>query len=433
LRVLILGAAVSGLAAARLAGGSGHVVSVYDSKPDRTAEIISLGFAALIGEWDRDHLTGVDLVIASPGFPERSAPITDAYEAGVPVVTEFEWAWEQLDSERTVAVTGTNGKTTVTALIADMLEASGVDASAIGNIGVAVSDAVLDPPDVAVVEVSSAQLQMSRSFRPDIAVITNVEVDHLDWHGSPEAYRRAKAMIVARQRPTDVVVFSSSDPGATSVAATGVSRKIGVDQYSEPEHGFGGDATSVTIAGRRIARSELSAPRGPFVQNLLLAAAAAMESGAAVRPVIDVARNFTPGDHRQHLISEINGVRYVDDSKATNPHAALAAISSYETVVLIAGGQSKGLDIASLARHPHVKAIIAMGESADLLCAAAPEISHHVGTMEAAVELASTLAEPGDVVLLSPGGASWDMFDSYIHRGKVFAAAVEDISERSTT
>ena len=431
MRVLVLGAAVSGLAAARLAHRGGHVVSVYDSEADRLADIMTLGVAALLGDWDPDHLTGVDLVIASPGFPERSAPITDAYEAGVPVVTEFEWAWEQLQVDRTVAVTGTNGKTTVTGLIADMLSASGVDAAAMGNIGVAVSDAVADPREVAVIEVSSAQLQLSRSFRPDVAVVTNVEIDHVDWHGSAEAYRRAKAMIVARQRPEDVVVFSSSDPGATAVAESGPSRRIGVDQHAMSDHGFGGDGDSVVIAGERVSRNALSAPPGPFVQNVLLAAAAAMEAGAQAGPVIDSARRFAPGAHRQHLIATIGSVRYVDDSKATNPHAALAAIASYDSVVLIAGGQSKGLDIASLARHPNVKALLAMGESADLLCEAAPEISHHVETMEAAVTLATRLAGPGDVVLLSPGGASWDMFDSYVQRGQAFAAAVEAIAERS--
>jgi UDP-N-acetylmuramoylalanine--D-glutamate ligase len=405
---------------------------VYDSKPERAADIISLGLSATVGAWDPDHLTGVDLVVASPGFPERSAPITDAYEAGVEIAAEFEWAWEQMPVDRTVAVTGTNGKTTVTTLIAEMLSASGVDASAMGNIGVAVSDAVADPPRVAVIEVSSAQLQLSKTFRPDVAVVTNVEVDHLDWHGSPEAYRRAKEMIVERQRPEDVVVFSSSDPGATAVASAAISRKIGVDQYSEAEHGFGGGSDSVSIAGERIPRSQLAAPAGPFIQNILLASAAALEAGGQLGQVIERARAFTPGAHRQRLIATIDGVRYVNDSKATNPHAALAAISAYDSVVLIAGGQSKGLDIASLARHPNVKAIFAMGESAQLLCAAAPEIAREVASMDEAVGLASRLAEPGDVVLLSPGGASWDMFDSYIHRGESFTAAVNEMAERST-
>lgn len=428
----MLGAAVSGFAAARLASSQGHSVVVYDAKPERASEIISRGLAAFVGSWDPEHLTGVDLVIASPGFPERSAPITDAYEAGVAVVAEFEWAWQQLDVERTVAVTGTNGKTTVTALTAEMLTASDIDASAMGNIGLAVSDAVLAPPTVAVIEVSSAQLQLSRTFRPDVAVVTNVEADHLDWHGSAEAYRRAKEMIVARQGSDDVVVFSSNDRGATAVASSGRARSVGVDQFTMAEHGFGGDADSISIAGERILRDELAVQPGPFVQNILLASAAAIEAGARLGPVLERARSFTPSAHRQRLIATIGGVGYVDDSKATNPHAALAAISAYESVVLIAGGQSKGLDIASLARHPNVKAVIAMGESAPLLRAAAPEICHEVASMSEAVEMASTLAAAGDVVLLSPGGASWDMFDSYIHRGEAFASAVNEIAERST-
>lgn len=433
MRILVLGAAISGIAAARLAARSGHAVSVYDSNPARAAAIISQGLASVVGAWDADHLAGVDLVVASPGFPERSQPIIDAHEAGVEVAAEFEWAWEQMNVDRTVAVTGTNGKTTVTALTTEMLAASGLDAAAMGNIGKAVSDAVTDPPSVAVVEVSSAQLQLSRTFHPEIAVVTNVEADHLDWHGTIEAYRAAKAMIVTRQNAEDVVVYTSSDPGAAAVAVASGGRKIGVDQFTRAEHGFGGDADSISIAGERVPRSELSAPPGPFVQNILLAATAAIEAGARPGPVIATARTFTPGAHRQRLISTIAGVRYVDDSKATNPHAALAAISSYESVVLIAGGQSKGLDIAGLARQPNVRAVIAMGESAQILCEAAPGISRRVSSMQEAVDAAWGLARPGDVVLLSPGGASWDMFDSYAHRGEAFAAAVNAIAERSTT
>ncbi len=433
MRVLVLGAAVSGLAAARLAARSGHVVSVYDSNPDRAAAIIAEGLPAVVGTWDPNHLTGVDLVVASPGFAEHSAPITDAHESGVDVVAEFEWAWEQLQVERTVAITGTNGKTTVTELVARMLVASGIDAVAMGNIGLAVSDAVAAPPDVAVVEVSSAQLQLSQTFHPEIAVVTNVEVDHLDWHGSAEAYRRAKQKIVARQVEEDVVVFTSSDPGAVAVAEASKARPLGVDQFAESGVGFGGDADAISIGGVRISRSDLAAPPGPFIQNILLSSAAAMEAGAGVEEVVETAMAFTPGPHRQRLVATIGGVQFVDDSKATNPHAALAAISAYDSVVLIAGGQSKGLDIASLARQPNVRALVAMGESARLLCDAAPQTSTEVDSMEQAVEVAYGLASPGDVVLLSPGGASWDMFDSYIHRGESFAAAVNEIAERSTT
>lgn len=433
MRILVLGAAVSGLAAASLASRSGHAVSVYDSNPDRTASIISGGIAALVGDWDAGNLDGIDLVVASPGFTQRSAPITDAYERGVPVETELEWAWKQLGAEMTIAVTGTNGKTTVTTMIAEMLAASGERVAAIGNIGQAVSNAVSDPPRIAVIEISSAQLQMAESFRPHVAVITNVGSDHIDWHGSTEAYRSAKQKIVANQTSEDLVVYSSNDSGASLVAASSAGRLIPVDQMRVSPAGYGGDAESVYIDGVAMSRADLAVPPGPFVQDLLLAAAAAVLVGADPGVVRSVASSFSPGDHRQQVIRTVGGVEYIDDSKATNPDAALAAIDAFSSVVLIAGGQSKGNDIAALVRRPNVKAVFAMGESADALFNAAPTITQRVSTMREAVQAAQRVAVPGDVVLLSPGGASWDMFDSYIHRGAAFAEEVSRIAERTVS
>ena len=431
MRILVLGAAVSGLAAAALASRSGHAVSVYDAKPARAGSIIAGGVAALVGDWDPGNLDGIDLVVASPGFTQRSAPITDAYERGVPVETELEWAWKQLGSELTIAVTGTNGKTTVTTLIAEMLAASGEQVAAIGNIGQAVSEVVPGPPRIAVIEISSAQLQMANSFKPHVAVITNVGSDHIDWHGSTEAYRSAKQKIVAHQDARDFVVYSSNDPGASSVASASAARPVAVDQMQISPTGLGGDADSIYIDGVATSRSDLAVPPGPFVQDVLLAAAGALVVGADAAVVRSVACAFTPGDHRQRLVRTVGGVRYIDDSKATNPDAALAAIDAFGSVVLIAGGQSKGNDIASLVRRPNVKAVFAMGESADLLFDAAPEITQRVSTMRDAVVAAHRVAVAGDVVLLSPGGASWDMFDSYGHRGDVFAEEVSRIAERS--
>lgn len=433
MRILVLGAAVSGLAAASLASRSGHAVAVYDSSPDRTASIIAGGVAAFSGEWDAGYLDGIDLVVASPGFTQRSAPITDAYERGVPVETELEWAWKQLEAEVTIGVTGTNGKTTVTSMIAEMLTASGERVAAIGNIGQAVSDAVADPPRIAVIEISSAQLQMAETFRPQVAVITNVGSDHIDWHGSTEAYRSAKKRIVANQTPEDLVVYSSNDPGASVVAAASAGRLVPVDQMHVSPTGYGGDAESVYIDGVALNRVDLAVPPGPFVQDLLLAAATSIHVGADPAVVRSVAVTFSPGDHRQQLIRTVGEVDYVDDSKATNPDAALAAIDAFASVVLIAGGQSKGNDIAALVRRPNVKAVFAMGESADALVDAAPTITQRVSSMREAVQAAQRVAVPGDVVLLSPGGASWDMFDSYIHRGAVFAEEVSRIAERTVS
>lgn len=422
MRVLVLGAARSGLAAARLAARLGYRVSVYDANPKTAAEVLSNGVAALVGAWDPSYLDGVDLVIASPGLPERSEPITDAYEAGVPVESEVEFGWKQLDVESTVAVTGTNGKTTVTAMIADMLNHADIAATAMGNIGLPVCDCVGNEMDAAVIEVSSAQLQLCRTFRPEVAVVTNVTEDHLDWHGSMAAYRTAKAGVVLRQTGDDVVVFDGDDVGATEVASRSAGRQIGVGSASPDFHH---DGSVATISGVEVERSDLA---GPFLTDLLLASAASLNAGASLDAVTTVAAGFQPDDHRQRVVATVNSVLYVNDSKATNPEAAIAAIDSYDSVILIAGGQAKGLDIAKLVRRPSVRAVMAMGESAQMLAAASPDRVTVVQTMDEAVRLAVDISRPGDVVLLSPGGASWDMFTSYIERGAKFAAAVAELT-----
>ena len=427
MRLLVLGAARSGLAAGRLAARLGQRVSVYDADPDSAAVVIAEGLAALVGVWDSGHLDGVDLVVASPGFPERSEPITAAYEAGVAVESEVEFGWRHLGARQTVAITGTNGKTTVTGLIARMLQRSGINAIPMGNIGSAVSDSAGAVIDTAVIEVSSAQLQLCHSFRPDVAVITNVTEDHLDWHGSVHAYRMAKVGIVARQGSDDVVFFNADDAGAVQVASKSAGRQMGISALSGGSE-FGADATSVTIDGARIERSELKVADGPFIIDLLLAGAAAMAAGATTSGVIDVAKDFLPDDHRQRTVADVSGVTFVNDSKATNPHAALAAIDAYPSVVLIAGGQAKGLDITELVLRHNVRAAFVMGESAGVLHSAAPEKVEVVESMSEAVNRAWGVAGPGDVILLSPGGASWDMFSSYVERGDSFAAAARQIA-----
>ncbi|GIU92921.1 MAG: hypothetical protein KatS3mg011_1827 [Acidimicrobiia bacterium] len=224
-RTLVLGAAVSGVAAARLAARLGSRVVVYDSNPATAAEALRLGFSAVGGEWDPSLLEGVDLVVTSPGFGERSAPITDALERGVPVISELEFGWRKLGVP-TVAVTGTNGKTTVTSMVSAMLRRSGIEAPAVGNIGTPISDLVSRPVDVAVVEASSFQLRFIDRFHPRVAVVTNVAPDHLDWHPSFVAYREAKARIVENQDEHDVAVFDADDPGAVEVASRTRGRRI---------------------------------------------------------------------------------------------------------------------------------------------------------------------------------------------------------------
>jgi UDP-N-acetylmuramoylalanine--D-glutamate ligase len=416
MRTLILGAGVSGRAAARLATRLGHRVVVYDR--DTVTDLG--GLAVVCGTWDPLLLDGVDLVVASPGFGERSPAITDALEAGIEVIGEVEFAWREIDVP-TVAVTGTNGKTTVTALIADMLNASGMRAPALGNIGDPVSDWTADPPDVLVVEMSSFQLRFIDRFHCDVAVVTNVAADHLDWHGSVAGYRAAKARIVENQGTDDLVVFDGLDAGASDVAAR--SAATGVAVAADGSRPLGVVGEHLVWEGVSVPLSSLQVDDPVFHTDLALAGVAALAMGAGPDAVAGVAKAFRPSGHRRELVHEARGVRWIDDSKATNPHAALASISAFDSVVLIAGGLAKGLDVAPLATAAGVRHVVAIGESAPVLLAAAAERGHAAASMEEACRIARRLAVAGDVVLLAPGCASFDMFDSYGARGDAFAAA----------
>lgn len=416
MRTLVLGAGVSGRAAARLAMRLGHRVLVYDRNP-----VTGLSDLAVVsGAWDPLTLEGIDLVVASPGFGERSDAITDALEAGVEVIGEVEFAWREI-SAPTVAVTGTNGKTTVTTLISDMLTASGMRAPALGNIGNPVSDWTSEELDVLVLEMSSFQLRFIDRFHARVAVITNVAADHLDWHGSVAGYREAKARIVANQAADDVVVFDALDDGATAIAARSAATQVGVAVDGSATVGVIGE--ELVWDGLAVPVSTLAVEDPVYQTDVALAGAAALAMGADPDAVAEVVRNFAPGAHRRQVVFEGAGVRWVDDSKATNPHAALAAIAAYPSVVLIAGGLAKGLDVSPLANAPGVKAVVAIGESAPVLLAAAGERGHAAASMKEAVDLARSIATSGDVVLLAPGCASYDMFESYAARGDAFAAA----------
>jgi UDP-N-acetylmuramoylalanine--D-glutamate ligase len=280
-----------------------------------------------------------------------------------------------------------------------------------------------------VVEVSSFQLHYSDGFRPDVAVLTNVSPDHLDWHGTYDRYLEAKSHIVRHQRPEDLVVYCGDDPGASRIAERAFGRKLAVTSDGVSSHGYGIDRDTgrIQFGDWGIDIERLAVSETAFLIDLCLAAAAAAAVGGTADGIGEVATRFVPTSHRRTLVAEHGGVRFVDDSKATNPHAALAAIRDYPSVVLIAGGLAKGLDIGPLATEPNVRHVVAIGASADDLVVAGGSRVEVADTMDAAVTAAAASAGPGDVVLLAPGCASFDMFDSYGHRGDVFAAAVRDL------
>lgn len=424
-KLLILGAGVSGLAAARLARRSGASATIYDARPSPTA--MEEGFATASGDWDAALLDGADAVVASPGFSERSLPIVEALEAGLPVWSEVEFAWRRLAGS-VVAVTGTNGKTSVAEAASAMLEASGLRAPAAGNIGAPLSDFTDKPYDALVVEASSFQLRFIERFHPTAAAITNVAVDHLDWHGAEHAYKSAKALIYSNQTSDDLLVYDADDPGASELAETAPSEIFPISGNRMPEGGGGVSGGRLTVGDAVIDIAELASADPAHLSNIACAAALAARAGASVEGVVAGAAAHSPGAHRRAVVLEADGVTWVDDSKATNPHAALASIAARASVILIAGGLAKGLDPTPLAEAPNVRLLIGIGRSGPDLVEAAAERGRLAGSLEAAVEVAAGAARSGDTVLLAPGCASFDQFDSYAARGDRFRDLVEGVT-----
>jgi UDP-N-acetylmuramoylalanine--D-glutamate ligase len=379
----------------------------------------------------------VDLVATSPGVPIRHPVFQAAADQHVPVLGEIELAWRDLDRP-VVAVTGTNGKTTVTTLIARMLVESGVAAMAAGNIGLPLSSAVGLEVDVVVAEVSSFQLQFVDGFRPRVAVWLNLAADHLDWHPDVESYAAAKARIWERQAGDDVAVVNADDPLVMAAAAGAPARVVtfglGCSERM-PDWTVVGKVLRGP-AGALIGVDGLPRAQPHDVANALAAAAAASEMGASIEGMRAALAGFTGLPHRLELVAVGRGLRWYDDSKATNPHAAAAAVGGFPSVVLVAGGRNKGLDLAVLAEPPtvdHVRAVVAIGEAADEVTRVFEGVRPvgRAGSMDEAVRRAAEAARPGDAVLLSPGCASFDWYDSYAQRGDDFARAVRSLLEEA--
>ncbi len=348
-------------------------------------------------------LDGIGLVVKSPGVPAAVAPVAAARERGIPVWSEIELGYRLL-RPRLVAVTGTNGKTTTSELLGAMLEAP-----VAGNVGRALCelDGIVAPGGLVVCEVSSFQLEDVHAFRPEIAVLLNLEPDHLDRHGTFEAYRSAKLRIFENQGPDDTAVVP---------------------------RGF----AAVPGAGRRIEFSwEDTLPAEPRIpgahnrENAAAAVAAARAAGAAEDNIARALQTFPGVAHRLEPVGEVHGVLYVNDSKATNVAAARRGIAAYadRPVRLILGGSRKGEDFTPLAAAlgPNVRTVLLIGETAPDLAAAIPH-AERAGDLATAVRVAAREAEPGDVVLLSPACASYDQFHDFEERGEAFRALVDNLS-----
>jgi UDP-N-acetylmuramoylalanine--D-glutamate ligase len=425
-RAVVLGAVRSGIAAAEaLTRCAPHVhVVLADARTD--AGEAPPGVEAVPGRDDPELLVGADLLVKSPGVPEEAAIVRAARSAGIPVWAEVELAYRLLEERNPiVGITGTNGKTTTTLLTAAMLERGGVASAAAGNVGTALSTfaGTIEPGRTIVCELSSFQLEGVEQFRAAAAVLLNVTPDHLDRHHTLGAYAAAKLRVFERQREADLAVLCDDDAYVAALADTDIP----------------GDARRVRVSGADLGPFEeafaASRLRGPHNRaNTASAIAVARALGADEAGMADALREFAAPAHRLEDVRERRGVRYIDDSKATNVEATLQALASFDAPLhVILGGSLKGADFAPLA-VPLARAASAVY----LIGQAAPELRRALtgrgielvdsGTLERAVKLAATVAIDGDVVLLSPACASYDQFRDYEARGERFHALVEALA-----
>lgn len=428
-RALVVGLGASGEAAARRLLALGARVIATDRADDDALRERAAGLRGVevrLGREDPADLDGIDLVVAAPGVPPSSPVLSSAREHGLPVWGEVELAYRTARVP-ILGVTGTNGKTSTTGMIALVLQRAGRRAVAAGNIGLPLCDAAADDDaDVIVAELSSFQLFSIVSFRPRTALLLNVAPDHLDWHGSLDAYSRAKARIFENQGREDAAVYHRECAGW---AAGGRARRVPF-WGGAPDGGAGvSDGWIVVPEGRVVQTSVLRGRGHPSLTNAVAAAATACAFLGGTSGVGDALAAFEPPPHRMEVVAEVGGVAFVNDSKATNPHAAASALQGIERAVLIAGGRNKGLDLSGLAAHAaRLRACITLGEAAgEIEGALAPAgvPVERAASMEEAVERAAALARPGDTVLLSPACASFDMFADYRARGEAFRAAVK--------
>ncbi|MFC9692584.1 UDP-N-acetylmuramoyl-L-alanine--D-glutamate ligase [Kribbella sp. NPDC056951] len=464
-RFVVLGFGTAGYACADslLQAGAQHVIVLDDrdneALRDKAQILEVLGATITLGEGSTATLPpDVDIVVTSPGVPPSAPLLAQAAERGVPIWSEIELAWRLRDPANAapwLCVTGTNGKTTTVQMLTAILTAAGHRAVAAGNVGLPLLEAVMDPEpyDVIAVELSSYQLHFTHSMSAHSAAVLNLAPDHIDWHGSMDAYAADKGKIftncqvacvynVADKVTEHLVEEADVIEGCRAVGFTlgtpGLSM-VGLVEDLLVDRAF---VEQRQTSALELAKLEDVNPPAPHnVANALAAAALARAFGVPATAVRDGLRGFSPDKHRIAHVAEVAGVNYVDDSKATNPHAAQASLLAYEHVVWIAGGQAKGatFDELVIAAKDRLRAVVLLGQDKAVIAEAlerhAPDVprivveSTDTGAMEIVVGEAAKVAQVGDTVLLAPGCASWDMFANYGARGDAFAEAVRVLAD----
>ncbi|WP_318211233.1 UDP-N-acetylmuramoyl-L-alanine--D-glutamate ligase [Streptomyces sp. SJL17-1] len=459
-KVTVAGLGVSGIPAARVLHGRGALVTVVNDGDDersraQAAELEAEGITVRLGD-GATLPSGTELIVTTPGWRPDKPLFTAAAEAGVEIWGDVELAWRLRGPGAApwLAVTGTNGKTTTVRMLASILEAAGLRTAAVGNIGVSLLDAVLGEQqyDVLAVELSSYQLHWAPSVRVHSGAVLNLAPDHLDWHGSMEAYAADKGRIyegnqvacvynVADKATEDLVREADVEEGCRAIGFTlgtpgpselGVVEGILVDRaFVENRQKNAQELAEV---------SDVQPPAPHNIANALAAAALARAFGVDAKAVRDGLKAFRPDPHRIELVEEVQGIAYVDDSKATNTHAAEASLAAYDPIVWIAGGLAKGATFDELVQKSakRLRGAVLIGADRALIREAlarhAPEVPvvdldrTDTGAMSEAVREATRLAHAGDTVLLAPACASMDMFTNYNKRGEAFADAVRALA-----
>lgn len=452
-KVLVMGAARSGIACARFLAARGATVALSDAQPLEkwSAEALALkseGVGVLPSDVPGWLLDNLDLVVISPGVPTKAIPLRYAERAGAEVIGEVELASRYLKG-RIVAITGTNGKTTTTSLIAELLKDAGVPTLVGGNIGTPLISLVESSSDDGwtVVELSSFQLETIKEFHPSVAVVLNVTPNHMDRYESFTDYAAAKHRIFMNQGPGDIAILNADDEIVSSWASGLRAHVASFSVKHQLEEGLflrGREIVSRTATRERVLliSDEMKLRGRHNVANVLAALAAGLACGAAPESMRQTIRRFEPVEHRLEFVSEIESVKFYNDSKATSVDATLKALEAFAgegeeqvgKIVLILGGRGKKAPYAPLASLIQQKArkLILIGEDAETIANELGDFapSERATDMKDAVTRSFQAAQPGDVVLLAPACASFDMFDSFEHRGRVFKEEVQSLRSK---
>jgi UDP-N-acetylmuramoylalanine--D-glutamate ligase len=445
-RVLVMGLARTGVVTALFSAGYGATVTAIDEKPEAALAAAALKLRAAgvkleLGAQSEATFLEQDLIVLSPGVPANLPSLDLARKRGIPVWSEVELAWRFLRG-KLIAITGSNGKTTTTSLVAHILKEAGIPTLVGGNIGVPLLALVESSTDksVTVAEISSFQLEAIEAFRPEIGVLLNLTPDHLDRHGSMEAYAQSKMRMFENQLDRDVALLNADDievtrrmPSRPHIFWFSRQKRVAEGAFLRDDQIiFRIDGSEIPLARR----DEIPLRGEHNVENVLAACAASYLAGAVPAAIAVGIKSFKGVEHRLEFVAEIGGVSFYNDSKATNVDAALKAIEAFPgPLLVILGGKDKGSTYAPL-REPlrqRARVAITIGAAAEKIASELSDAAplHHAGTLDLALEYAMETAKPGDVVLLAPACSSFDQFENYEHRGRAFKELVANLENRA--